>query len=198
MSNSSTKTGNNIIPRFTDDDWAAILALRQGIPVAEFPFALKKFKRHVFRLADHVYAESHALPDILDGNPVDTLRITTIIWANSDIAASAAGHLVRSVDHESLREHGIVPPSELLGARALSWKNKDTYAAAKRLPVIAERAQYNGDGEFQFKVVALPPLQVYYASRKKNDKELPFAVVVILPKENPRRVAEKKKSPPRK
>jgi hypothetical protein len=114
-----------------------------------------------------------------------------LFWARNDDAAIVVAHLhrklgpdgvyrCRKINRRRLQAGEAVPPCELLRGLAASWTNEDTYRASRKLKVlVSEYATYDASGQFLYKSVSIPRLQVMYASRLKKDAELPMAVEIL-------------------
>jgi len=178
-------------PRPFDDDWLELLSFRDFLPRQEFPFVLRRVSGHLYRFAEQGYVCLGTLTHVQDDFPRNCLRILKLFWARNDDAALVAAHLhcrvgsdgrrhFRKINRQKLQRGTSVPPSELLGGMSINWSNGDTYRAARRLKrPVPECASYDGSGQFTYKTVSIPRLQILYASRPKNENELPMAVEIL-------------------
>jgi hypothetical protein len=114
-----------------------------------------------------------------------------LFWARNDDAAIVVASLHRKIgrggvshwqkiNRRKLETGNAIPPDELLRGLAAGWTNGDTYRAArKHKSLIREYASYDASGQFLHKIVPIPRLLVFYASRLKNEAELPMAVEIM-------------------
>jgi len=168
-------------PRPFEDDWDTLFSLPRCLPKNKFPFRLRRVERELYQFANHGYASVRRRGDVKDEHPRNCLRVANVFWTRNEYVARVVTDLQRTINRRRLEVGKAVPPTELLRGMATGWTNAETYLAArKHRSAIPERATYDGTGQYQYKTVSIPPLEVIYSSRLKKDTELPIAVEILL------------------
>ena len=108
-------------------------------------------------------------------------RVMMLFWAANDEYAEVVSDSRRT---EEVRDHAVDydPPEELLPKFADDWTNGETIKSAKRNKIVPiETATYDSKS-FKYRRVLVPNLEVLYAKRRVTKSEMPFALVLILPR----------------
>jgi hypothetical protein len=194
-------------PRLFVDEWTILFSLRACLPRSEFPFVLRRVTGNLYRFADQGFVHLGPLRDVHDGHAATCLRVLKLFWARNDHAAIVAAHLHRTIGRGGVLRHrrinrrnlqaGIpIPPLVLLRGSATDWSNNVMYRAARRLKTaIPEYASYDATGQFLYKTISLPRLQIMFASRLNNNAELPMAVEILPERTRGQRVVVGRASP---